>query len=139
MLGNIPGLTIPHLDVLVAYSRGQLEGVPVFAPPGGTNHITSRSIAEAVLQALLQGESGKQYLIGDENYSWKEYLELWFAAVDNPLQLEVRDDDHPLLPNVIMFAGAGASISYEPNASEHSLLGYSRNQVQAMINEIVSK
>ncbi len=100
--------------------------------------MTSRSVAEAVLNALKVGGSGSQYLIGDENYSWKEDLELWFTAAGNPVDLEVRDDEHPLLPNAIMFAGAGATVSYEPDAEETALLGYGRGRVRAMVEEIVA-
>ena len=138
VLGNIPGLVQDHVSALVHYAQGKLEGLPVFAPRGGTNHMTSRSIAEAVLGALERGAPGRQYLIGDENFSWKEYLELWFAAAGNPVNLEVRDDDHPLLPNAIMFAGAGATIRYEPDPEEAALLGYGRGRVGAMIEEIVA-
>jgi nucleoside-diphosphate-sugar epimerase len=138
VLGNIPGLAQDHISAQVQYARGNLEGLPVFAPKGGTNHMTSRSIAEAVLSALEKGGSGKQYLIGDENYSWKDYLELWFSIAGNPRTLEVRDDDHPLLPNAIMFAGAGATISYEPDPQESALLDYGRGRIRAMIEEIVA-
>ena len=100
--------------------------------------MTSRSIAEAVLSALEKGESGKQYLLGDENYNWKDYLELWFAAAGNPQDLEVRDEDHPLLPNAIMFAGEGATISYEPDPQESALLDYGRGRIRAMVEEIVA-
>lgn len=138
ILGHLPGVPLPHLGALVTYARGQLEGVPVFAPRGGTNHMSALSVAEALLGALQRGESGVPYLVGDENYSWKEYLELWFAAAGNPQQLEVSDDDHPLLPNVIMFAGPGATVSYEPDAAETKLLGYRRGQIAALIPELVA-
>ena len=138
VLGHIPGLVQDHIRALIHYAQGNLEGVPVFAPRGGTNHMTSRSIAEAVLGALERGAPGRQYLIGDENFSWKEYLELWFAAAGNPVDLEEREDDHPLLPHAIMFAGAGATISYEPDVEETALLGYGRGRVKAMIEEIVT-
>ena len=87
---------------------------------------------------MNKGEPGKGYLVGDENYSWKEYLELWFEAVGNPLELEVRDDDHPMFPNVIMFAGAGATVSYEPAAEDMAVLGYDRHQIKALIKRIVT-
>ncbi len=138
VLGHVPGVVQPHIGAMVAYAAGQLEGMPVFAPRGGTNHITSRSLAQAVLHALEEGESGKQYLVGDENYSWKDYLELWFDAAGNAQQLEVLDDDHPLLPNAIMFAGAGATVSYEPDPAESALLRYDRGAVVPMIKDIVA-
>lgn len=136
VLGHIPGLDIPHIGALVAYASGSLSELPVFAPQGGTNHISSRSVAQATLAALTAGESGKAYLLGDENYSWKEYLELWFDAAGNTQTLEVSEQDHPMLPNVIMFAGAGATIRYEPEDVE--LLTYDRNQIRGLVKEIVA-
>ena len=126
VLGHIAGLDIPHIGALVAYAKGSLPDLPIFAPEGGTNHISSHSIAQATLSALDKGEPGKAYLLGDENFTWKEYLELWFEAVGNPQQLAVRADDHPMLPNAIMFAGAGATVSYEPEDTE--LLAYDRGR-----------
>ena len=138
VLGRIEGLNVPYIDALAEYARGNIPGLPIFAPKGGTNHISARSLAQAALNALEKGESGKGYLIGDENYSWKEYLELWFEAVGNPLELELRDDDHPMFPNVIMFAGAGATVSYEPEAEDMAALDYERKQIQGLIREIVA-
>lgn len=138
VLGRIEGLNVPYIDALAEYARGNIPGLPIFAPKGGTNHISARSLAQAALNALEKGESGKGYLIGDENYSWKEYLELWFEAVGNPLELELRDDDHPMFPNVIMFAGAGATVSYEPEAEDMAVLDYERKQIQGLIREIVA-
>lgn len=140
VLGHIPGTEVPHIAALVNYAAGNIPDLPVFAPPGGTNHITSRSVAEAVLGALENGEGGEAYLIGDENLSWKAYLERWFAAAGNPVELEVRDDmDHPLLPNAIMFAGAGATISYQTDAGIHARLGnFAQGRVGDAITEIVA-
>lgn len=138
VLGHIPGTDVPHIAALVNYAAGNLPELPVFAPPGGTNHITSRSVAQAVLGALENGEGGEAYLIGDENLSWKEYLQRWFAAAGNPVELEVRADDHPLLPNAIMFAGAGATVSYDTDESVRQRLGHFEQQrVDAMIRNIV--
>ena len=135
VLGHIDGLDIPHLGALVAYAKGQLGDLPVFAPPGGTNHISAHSISVATLAALEKGESGKAYLMGDENMSWKHYLELWFAAAGNPQELAVKEDEHPMFPSVIMFAGAGATVHYETDASEQ--LGYPRQQISDLINQVV--
>lgn len=137
VLGHIDGLKVPYIGALIEYARGNIPGLPLFAPKGGTNHISSRSVAQAALHALENAESGKAYLLGDENYSWKEYLELWFAAVGNPVDLEVREDDHPIFPDVIMFAGSGATVSYEPSAEEVAVLDYDRHQIKDLIREIV--
>ena len=135
VLGHIDGLDIPHIGALVAYAKGQLGDLPVFAPPGGTNHISAHSISVATLCALEEGESGKAYLLGDENMSWKHYLQLWFAAAGNPQELAVKEDEHPMLPSVIMFAGAGATVHYETEASEQ--LGYPRQQIGDLIKQVV--
>lgn len=138
VLGHLPGLDIPHLGGLIHYVQGNLPELPLFAPVGGTNHITVTSLSQAIAGALERGESGKAYLVGDENYSWKQYLEAWAAAAGAPREFEVRDDDHPLLPNVIMFAGVGATVSYQPDAADTALLGYGRNLVGPMIKEVVA-
>ena len=135
VLGHIDGLDIPHLGALVAYAKGQLGDLPVFAPPGGTNHISAHSISVATLAALEKGESSKAYLMGDENMSWKHYLELWFAAAGNPQELAVKEDEHPMFPSVIMFAGAGATVHYDTDASEQ--LGYPRQQISDLISQVV--
>jgi dihydroflavonol-4-reductase len=134
ILGHVPGLVLPHLQVLVQYAAGRLQGVPVVAPAGGVNHITSKSMSEAIAGALERGVGGKAYLVGDENLSWKAYLEMYFAAAGNPLTLDVSTDEHPLLPDVILYAGRNAVIRYEPDNGE---LGYSRNNVRAAIAELV--
>lgn len=138
VLGHLPGLDIPHLGGLVHYVLGNLPDLPLFAPRGGTNHITTTSLSQAIVGALQRGESGKAYLVGDENYSWKEYLEAWAAAAGKPREFEVRDDDHPLLPNAIMFAGVGVTVSYEPDAADTELLGYDRGLVGPMISEVAA-
>jgi len=139
VLGRLEGLAIPHLDAMAAYARGQLADMPVFAPEGGTNHITVDSLSPALAGALEFGESGKAYLVGDENYSWKDYLELWFRLADNEQDIPVGQEDHPLLPNVIMFAGPGATVSYEPDEAETALLGYPRQLVASTVREILAQ
>ena len=136
ILGQIRGLDVPHVSALVAYAKGQLTDLPIFAPIGGTNHVTTRAVAQATLAALEKGASGKAYLVGDENLSWKEYLELWFEAVGNPQNLEEKEEDHPMIPNVIMFAGVGATVSYEPEDTE--LLNYERGQLTQVIADIAA-
>jgi len=132
ILGRVEGLEVGHIDALVAYAKGQLEGLPVFAPRGGTNHMSSVSVAHAISSALKKAEPGRDYLLGDANLSWQGYLETWFSAVGNKQELTILEDDHPLLPNVIMFAGAGASICYEAGTE----LDYPRGQIPDLIKSI---
>jgi len=134
ILGHVTGLALAHLEVLVQYAAGRLEGMPLVAPAGGVNHISSKSMSEAIVGALERGVGGKAYLVGDENLSWKDYLEMYFAAVGNPAELEVSTEEHPLFPDIILYAGRNAVIDYEPDNGE---LGYSRDNVRATVEELV--
>jgi len=138
VLGSLPDLSVPHLEALVHYAKGQIPGLPVFVPEGGTNHITVKSLSEAMLGALERGHSGKAYLVGDENLTWKDYLEEFFRGVGQEIELEIRDEEHPMFPDTTLFAGRGATVSYEPDAEETALLCYSRNNVKQAIQEIVA-
>jgi len=135
IIGHVPGLAQPHLGALVQYAAGRMEGLPLVAPAGGVNHIASRSMSEAIAGALARGEGGRAYLVGDENLSWKAYLELIFEAAGNPVDLPLAHAEHPLLPDVILYAGRNATIAYEP---DNGVLGYSRNNVRAAVAEIVA-
>ena len=134
ILGYVPGIAVPHLEVLVQYAAGRLDGVPVLAPAGGVNHITCRSMSEAIAGALQRGQGGRAYLVGDENLSWKDYLEIYFDCAGKPIQLEVSTEEHPLFPDMMLYAGRNAVISYEPDNGE---LGYSRGHVRSAIEELV--
>ena len=134
ILGYVPGIELPHLSALVYYAAGLLEGMPVVAPAGGVNHISSQSMSEAIAAALERGEGGKAYLVGDENLSWKEYLELYFDAAGNPTDLDVSTEEHPLFPDIMLYAGRNAVVSYEPDDS----LGYRRNNIRATVEEVVA-
>lgn len=134
ILGHVPGLSLGHIQALVDYAAGKLPGVPVIAPAGGVNHISSQSMSEAIAGALERGEGGRAYLVGDENLSWKDYLELYFEAAGNPVSLAVSVEEHPLFPDMILYAGRNAVIHYEPDNGE---LGYSRNTIRATVADVV--
>ena len=139
ILGHIPGTRVPYIAALVEYAAGRLPDMPVFAPPGGTNHMSSRSVAQAVLGAFQSGDPGRAYLVGDENLSWKAYLELWFREAGNPRDIEVSDEDHPLFPNAIMFAGAGATVAYDVSDDDMAQLGnYDRGQLLFTVRQVIS-
>lgn len=135
IIGHVPGLMQPHLEALVHYAAGRIEGLPIVAPAGGVNHISSRSMSEAIAGALVRGEGGRAYLVGDENLSWKAYLELFFDTVGNPVDLPVSEEEHPMFPDAILYAGRNATIEYEP---EVGVLGYSRNHIRAAVKEIAA-
>ncbi len=134
ILGYVPGLRLPHLEALVQYAAGRMEDLPVVAPAGGVNHIASQSLSEAIAGALHRGVGGKAYLVGDANLSWKDYLEMFCAAAGQPRDLPVSTEEHPLFPDVIMYAGRNAEVFYEPDNGE---LEYSTGHVPAAIEQVV--
>lgn len=137
IVGIVPGVMTPRYTTLIAYARGELD-VPVFAPLGGTNYMSVRSLAQAISGALRNAESGKAYLIGDENLTYRDYFQLFFDAVGNPQRVEARDEDHPLLPPAFMIPGRGSVLAYEPDAQEAAQLGYDRGDVRRALDEIVA-
>lgn len=135
MVGTVPGLPSAIFDPYVQWAKGLIP-IPFFAPTGGTNFMSFRSLSEAIAGALLRGEPGKAYLVGDENLSFRAYFQLFFDAVGSAVQLEERDEELPLLPDVAIPQGRGNFIAYEPDAAETALLGYRRNDVAAAVAEI---
>lgn len=61
---------------MIAWTRGELADPELFAPPGGTNYMSVRSLSQAVQGALDGGEAGRAYLIGDRNLTYREYFQL---------------------------------------------------------------
>lgn len=135
--GLVPGHGAAHWHALTKYAQGELPGIPEFAPPGGANFMTSRSLADALIGGLERGESGKAYLVGDVNMSWKAFFELWFKAAGRPRELEVRTG-HPIIPDFALSYLDYGSTQYEPPAAETALLGYERGQVPAEIEACVA-
>jgi nucleoside-diphosphate-sugar epimerase len=125
IVGYTPGFPVPHWAALAKWAKGELPW-PDAAPPGGANFMTCQSVAEAMLGGLERGESGRSYLIGDANLSWKAFFELWFKAAGRPRELEVREGDHPLIPREVIAYVGGGMPSYEPPAEETARLGYGR-------------
>ncbi len=135
ILGQLAGLEIPHLRALVQYAAGKMEGLPMIAPAGGVNHISARSMAEAVESALSNGVAARAYLLGDENIRWKDYLEMFCEAAGNPQQLAVTTEEHPMFPDIMLYAGRNAVVSYEPDSPE---LVYRRNDIKEAIASVVA-
>lgn len=136
IVGVPPGLATPRYAKLVAYARGQLD-IPYFAPLGGTNYMSVRSLCEAVWGALQRAQSGQAYLVGDENLSFRDFFQLFFDAVGNPHQLEARDQEHPLLPAAYIVPGRNSVLAYEPDAAEVKLLAYGRHDMRRAVAEVL--
>src|SRR3546814_16568270 len=83
-------------DYYTRYALGQMAPMPVYAPAGGVNFISTRSLSEAIAAALLRGDSGKAYLVGDENWTFAEYLSVFFDTVGKPQDVPALDQEHPL-------------------------------------------
>lgn len=137
VVGHVPGLIVPGMAAHAGYALGRFPQIPAFAPLGGVNFISTQSLSEAVVGALERGENGKAYLVGDENLSFQDYFGEYFAAAGHPGKIPTAENDHPLLPNSILYAGAGNTIYYEPDAAELKLLNYRRDDVKKTLQEIV--
>lgn len=133
VVGSVPGLQVGMFDYYTRYALGQMAPMPVYAPAGGVNFISTQSLSEAIAGALLRGQSGKAYLVGDENWTFAEYLSVFFETVGKPQEVPSLDQEHPLLPDSMLYAGRGTLFYYEPDADEQALLGYRRKDVKPAI------
>ncbi|MFF4761847.1 hypothetical protein [Streptomyces sp. NPDC001292] len=140
IVGMIPGSSARHFARLVRWARGERDDrfPPLVAPPGGTNYLTARSLAQAIAGALERGTSGTAYLVGDQNLTYAEYFQMLVDIVGGSGQVRVRDAEHPFLPDRMIVPGRGAILRYEPSADETALLGYRRDDVAAMLTEMVA-
>ncbi|WP_219894999.1 NAD-dependent epimerase/dehydratase family protein [Aquisediminimonas profunda] len=128
MIGAVPGLDSPLINAIVEWAEGNTD-VPLFAPLGGTNFMSYRSLSQAIEGALLRGEPGKAYLVGDENLSIADLSNLFFKAAGNPKVVEARAEQHPIFSELVLPQGPNNWIRYEPDPAETALLGYMRNDV----------
>ncbi|KAF6836575.1 hypothetical protein CPLU01_03610 [Colletotrichum plurivorum] len=139
VVGGVPDIPVaPFFQASVQYAEGKLP-IPAFAPPGGMNFISTRSLSEAISGALENAAalSGRAVLVGDENLTYAEYVEAFFVAVGNAQKLPVLEQDHPLMPRATRYAGDGL-VRYEPDVEDVKLLGgYRRNDVKNAIEELV--
>lgn len=138
VVGSVPGLVVGMFKAYTDYALGRFAPMPEFAPPGGVNFISTLSLAEAVQGALLRGESGKAYLVGDQNLSFQDFFGAFFRAAGRPVP-PVLDQEHPMLPDAAIYFGRGNTLYYEPDAAETRLLGYRRNDVMRTIAEVVAQ
>jgi nucleoside-diphosphate-sugar epimerase len=134
IVGHTPGVTVAHWQALAQLAQGRLPGVPEAAPVGGANFMSSRAVAQCMLGGLERGESGKSYLIGDENLSWKAFFELWFAAAGRPRDLAVARGNM-LVPDYVLSYLDFGSTDYDPPAEETALLGYERGTLRKTVTE----
>lgn len=138
MVGTVEGLPSAIFEPYTQWAKGNIP-IPAYAPTGGTNFMSFQSLSEAIEGALLRGEPGKAYLVGDENLSFREYFQLFYNAVGNDVQLEERDEELPLLPDVAIPQGRGNYIRYTADPAETALLGYRTGDIANAVKEIVAQ
>jgi dihydroflavonol-4-reductase len=78
IFGSMPNRTPLWKDVFL---DGFIKRKFIFFPKGGTNMISAEHVGEAIIGALEHGTHGKQYVVGDENRSYKEMLHMMFSAL----------------------------------------------------------
>lgn len=138
MVGAVPGLPSAIFEAYIGWAKGQIP-IEHYAPTGGTNFMSFRSLSEAIEGALLRGEAGKAYLVGDEDLSFRDYFQLFFDAVGSGVTVEERDAELPLLPDVAIPQGRGNWVRVDPPAEEVALLGYRRNDVANAVAEVAAR
>lgn len=138
IVGALPGVPARRYEGLTAWARGQRPEIADYAPAGGTNYMSVRSLSEAIVGALQNAQPGRAYLVGDQNLHFNEFFQLFFDAVGSRRLVVERDREHPLLPDSFIVPGRGVTLAYEPDPVEVAMLGYTRNDVTRAVREVVS-
>ncbi|MEV3964177.1 NAD(P)-dependent oxidoreductase [Nocardia sp. NPDC050193] len=142
IIGAVPGASARRYRRMVSWAAGNEPDIPDFAPAGGTNYMSAASLAQAIRGALLDGESGAAYLIGDQNLSYRQFFQLMVDAAGGRRVITERDEPHPLLPDAAIIQGRGNTLAFEPDADEVRRLSYTRNDctraVEALIDVVVT-
>nr|AIU93769.1 hypothetical protein LRS1606.335 [Rhodococcus sp. NS1] len=137
IIGAVPGASARRYRRMVSWAAGNEPAIPDFAPAGGTNYMSARSLAQAIYGAVHRGDSGKAYLVGDQNLLYREFFQLMVDAAGGERTIAERDESHPFLPDAAIVQGRGNRLSYEPPAEEVQLLGYDRNDCARAVEELV--
>jgi len=138
VIGHVPGLVVPAHHAMANWALGRIPQVERFAVTGGVNVISADTLTDAIVGALERGKNGKAYLIGDENLTFQDYFGLFFKAAGDPVSLEVRDQEHPFLPDSAILAGRGSTIFYQPDATERVELNYRQHDIARTVAMIVT-
>ncbi len=139
ILGVVPGAPMKRIARFLRWADGGMPDVPNFAPTGGTNYMSVRSLAESVDGALRNGEAGKAYLVGDANLTFREYFQMIFDAAGSRIRLDERDEEQPMFPDAFIVQGRGNVISYETDPDETAALGYTQGDAERAVTEMVAQ
>ncbi|QXQ10289.1 NAD(P)-dependent oxidoreductase [Paeniglutamicibacter sp. Y32M11] len=137
IIGVVPGASVNRYRRMVSWAAGNELDIPDFAPVGGTNYMSARSLAEAVWGALRSAKTGSAYLVGDQNLRYREFFQMLVDAAGSSRMIEERNEEHPLLPDNAIIQGRGNALSYEPDAENLCLLSYTRNDCARAVQELV--
>lgn len=137
IIGVVPGASVNRYRRMVSWAAGNEPDIPDFAPVGGTNYMSARSLAEAVWGALRSAKTGSAYLVGDQNLRYREFFQMLVDAAGSSRMIEERNEEHPLLPDNAIIQGRGNALSYEPDAENLCLLSYTRNDCARAVQELV--
>ena len=136
-IGYVEGVSGLPIETSVRYLLGLMDGPgPRWMIPGGGNFMSTLSFAEAVSGALERGENGKGYLLGDENWTFAHYYELLLDAMGRRERVQVRDEEHPSMPDFSLYAGRGATVAYDPDPGMVVRLGYRRHDAERVVREM---
>jgi dihydroflavonol-4-reductase len=138
VVGHVPGLVVPVSQAMANWALGRIPQIGRFAVAGGVNVISADTLTDAIVGALARGQNGRAYLIGDENLTFQDYFGLFFKAAGDLEPLEVRDQEHPFLPDSAILAGRGSTIFYQADASEVAELNYRQHDIARTIAMIVA-
>ena len=138
IVGKVEGLDMPWLEGHARYALGQMTHLPYFAPPGGVNFMSLEALGDALIGALLKGEPGKSYLVGDENLTYQQYFGCYRNAAGLSGAPPIHDAEHPLLPDWSLYAGRGGAAFYAPDEKDRALLGYRRGDLNLAFAQIVN-
>lgn len=140
IIGAVPGPSARRYRRMVSWAAGNEPDIPDFAPPGGTNYMSAASLAQAIRGALVRGEPGAAYLVGDQNLSYREFFQMLVDAAGGGRTIAERDEQHRLQPDASIIQGRGNTLAYEPDAGQVRLLGYTRGDcaraVQALVDVV---
>ncbi|NKY53848.1 NAD-dependent epimerase/dehydratase family protein [Nocardia vermiculata] len=137
IIGAVPGASARRYRRMVSWAAGNEPDIPDFAPAGGTNYMSAESLAQAVRGALVHGEPGAAYLVGDQNMSYRQFFQMLVDAAGGGRTIDERDESHPLQPDPSIIQGRGNTLAYEPDADQVRRLGYARNDCARAVKALV--
>ncbi|KAH6950946.1 hypothetical protein DER45DRAFT_619471 [Fusarium avenaceum] len=128
----------PIFAAYIQFAEGKL-GIGPSIINTNSNFITIEALAVVTIAALEKSESvsGRTILIGGENLTFTEFFGLIFSTMGNNIPVSASDQEHPLIPELALWAGRKIKV-YEPDANEEALLsGYRRFGVKDTIKRVV--